>query len=60
MENTQKVKLPGIHKMEKRELIQVNGGNAFFIAIGVAAFVEIIADWDNFKNGLTGKKEIPR
>lgn len=57
MENAHCLKMPHIKTLRKNELIQVKGGNAFFIGIGIAAFVEIISDWDNFKNGLAGRKE---
>lgn len=38
---------------------KLNGGflPALLVGIGIAAFAEIISDWDNFKNGLTGKPE---
>ncbi|HER09063.1 MAG TPA: hypothetical protein ENO20_09155 [Bacteroides sp.] len=37
---------------------KLNGGILPFLAgIGIAAIAEIISDWDNFKNGLTGKPE---
>lgn len=41
---------------EQRE---VNGG--FFLeALLVAAVIAVIADWDNFKGGLSGKPEIAK
>ncbi|HDS07564.1 MAG TPA: hypothetical protein ENO05_08050 [Bacteroides sp.] len=38
---------------------KLNGGflPALLVGIGIAAVAEIISDWDNFKNGLTGKPE---
>jgi spore coat polysaccharide biosynthesis protein SpsF (cytidylyltransferase family) len=60
MENTQSLKMPVIKALKKNELVRVNGGNPFLIGIGIAAFVEILSDWDNFKNGLAGRKESTR
>lgn len=37
---------------------EINGGILpFLVAIGIAATAEIIRDWDNFKNGITGQPE---
>lgn len=36
---------------------EINGGNPFLVAIAVVAIGQIILDWDNFKNGLTGRPE---
>ncbi len=37
---------------------ELNGGIApFFVALGIAVVEAVIADWDNFKNGLTGEPE---
>ena len=50
MESFKEIPLP-----EQQEL---NGGIApFLAALGIAVFVAVIADWDNFKNGLTGQPE---
>jgi hypothetical protein len=50
MESFKEIPLP-----EQQEL---NGGIApFLAALGIAVFVAVIADWDNFKNGLTGQSE---
>ncbi len=35
--------------------MEVDGGVFPWVAIGVAVFVQIICDWDNFERGLTGK-----
>ncbi len=41
-----------------QEQQRLNGGVLpFLLAIGVVAVTEIIRDWDNFKNGLTGEPE---
>ena len=41
-----------------REQQELNGGIApFFAALGIAVVEAIIADWENFKNGLTGNPE---
>lgn len=41
-----------------QEQQRLNGGALpFLLAIGVVAVTEIIRDWDNFKNGLTGEPE---
>ncbi|MDD4227516.1 MAG: hypothetical protein WCY58_10775 [Mariniphaga sp.] len=57
MEHTKSFEMPRIQVLKKNELAQVKGGNPFLIGIGIAAFVEIASDWDNFKNGLAGRKE---
>ena len=37
---------------------KLNGGIApFLVALGIALVEAVIADWDNFKNGLTGNPE---
>ncbi len=43
-----------IPEAEQQEL---NGGNPFLIALAVVCAAQIILDWDNFKNGLTGRPE---
>jgi len=54
---------PELHTGSFREIPaeeqqQMNGGALpFLAAIGVIAVAQIILDWDNFKNGLTGKPE---
>jgi len=41
-----------------REQQELNGGILPFIAaVSVVAIARIIADWDNFKNGLMGRVE---
>jgi len=50
MESFREIPLP-----EQQEL---NGGIApFLVALGIAVVEAVIADWDNFKNGLTGQPE---
>jgi len=36
---------------------EMNGGNPFLVALAVVCAAQIILDWDNFKNGLTGRPE---
>jgi len=37
---------------------EINGGIwPIIVSIGIIAIEEVIRDWDNFKNGLTGKPE---
>ena len=42
------------------ELQELNGGNPFLIAIAVVFVAQMILDWDNFKNGITGHPEESR
>jgi hypothetical protein len=46
-----------IRDLTLTEQKEVNGG-ILWEALIVAAFVAVIADWDNFKAGLAGKPEI--
>lgn len=49
----------GFREIPVTEQQMLNGGfwPAFLVGIGIASVAEIISDWDNFKNGLTGKPE---
>ena len=41
-----------------QEQLEINGGFIqFLVLVGAAAVTQIILDWDNFKNGLTGRPE---
>jgi hypothetical protein len=47
-------------EISKTEACRINGGGIIpSLAAGliIAGFVEIIRDWDNFKNGLAGRRE---
>lgn len=50
----------GLSPLSVEEEYRTKGGSflaLFLIAAGSAAVKAIIDDWDNFKNGLTGKPE---
>jgi len=52
------LKINGFREMSLPEQQELNGGILQFLAgVAIAATVEIIRDWDNFKNGLTGRPE---
>ena len=59
------LELMGVQEMNVQEMKDENGGIAFWaaVAIGVligtavGANVQIMSDWDNFKNGLLGLAE---
>jgi len=50
-------------EISKSELAMINGGG-FWPALGagliIAGVVQIISDWDNFKNGVAGRREIKK
>lgn len=49
-----------VKEISKTEARGINGGSIIpSLAAGliIAGFVEIIRDWDNFKNGLAGRLE---
>jgi hypothetical protein len=50
------LELMGVQEMDAKELKEKNGG-LLWQALVVAAFVEIISDWDNFKRGIQGLPE---
>jgi hypothetical protein len=48
----------GFHPLNLREEAETTGGAWQIIgALGIAAAVQIMSDWDNFKNGLFGRPE---
>lgn len=50
--------IENFNEIPVQEQQDINGGFLqFLIAIGVIGVAEIIRDWDNFKNGLTGRPE---
>lgn len=57
MDNTQVLRLRSIPELSRNELQKVHGGHPLIYGLAIAAFAGIIADWDNFKNGLAGRKE---
>lgn len=47
-------------ELNESELRQIEGGSIFAalaVGLAIAAFSQIIGDWDNFKNGLAGRRE---
>lgn len=52
----QNYQITDLTSIEKKE---INGGVAWG-ALVIAAVVAVIADWDNFKAGLSGKPEIKK
>ena len=60
--NFENLKTNGLVEMSSSELEETNGGMLWYVAIAVgvaiASATEIISDWDNFKNGLTGSPEV--
>ena len=47
-------------ELSESELKQIEGGSiigGLAIGLAIAAFVQIIGDWDNFKNGFAGRLE---
>jgi len=47
-------------EISSSEAAAINGGGilpSLVAGLVIAAFVEIIGDWDNFKNGLAGRRE---
>lgn len=50
--------LNNFQEIPGKEQQLVNGGGAgFLVAFASIAFAQIVLDWDNFKNGLTGQPE---
>jgi lactobin A/cerein 7B family class IIb bacteriocin len=51
----------GLIELNNEELKKISGGFGFLVAVAIglsiAAGAEIFNDWDNFKNGLAGRKE---
>jgi bacteriocin-like protein len=50
-------------ELSESELRQIEGGS-FWVALGIGvaitAWSQIVSDWDNFKNGLAGRRETTR
>ena len=50
--------IENFNEIPVQEQQDINGGFwQILISIGIMAVGEIIDDWDNFKNGLTGRPE---
>ena len=50
--------IENFNEIPVQEQQDINGGFwQIVISIGIMAVGEIIDDWDNFKNGLTGRPE---
>jgi hypothetical protein len=50
-------------ELSESELRQIEGGSivgGFLAGLALATFVQIIGDWDNFKNGLAGLPEVKK
>lgn len=48
-------------EIKEPELMMINGGGilpSLIAGLIIAGAVEIINDWDNFKNGLAGRREV--
>ncbi len=50
-------------ELSESELGQIEGGS-FWVALGVGILItswsQIVGDWDNFKNGIAGRRETAR
>jgi lactobin A/cerein 7B family class IIb bacteriocin len=47
-------------ELSESELRQIDGGSilgGLALGLAIAAFAQIIGDWDNFKNGFAGRLE---
>lgn len=54
----QKLAIKQFSEIPPNEQHEINGGILpVLISVGLMAIGQIIEDWDNFKNGLTGKPE---
>ena len=50
--------IENFNEIPLQEQQDINGGFLqILISFGIIAVAEIIGDWDNFKNGLTGRPE---
>jgi hypothetical protein len=50
-------------ELNQTELATINGGGilpSLFTGLVIAGIVEIISDWDNFKNGIAGRREVKK
>jgi len=48
-------------EISESELTTINGGGiipSLVAGLIIAGIVQIISDWDNFKNGIAGRREI--
>ena len=53
-----KLAIENFNEIPAQEQQDINGGFwPFVVALGLLAIDNIINDWDNFKNGLTGRPE---
>ncbi len=53
-----KLAIENFNEIPVQEQQDINGGFwQIIISIGIVVVDEIINDWDNFKNGLTGRPE---
>jgi bacteriocin-like protein len=46
-------------ELSESELRQIEGGSILG-GLAIAAFAQIVGDWDNFKNGLAGRPEVKK
>jgi hypothetical protein len=49
--------------LSESELRQIEGGSfigALAAGVLITAWAQIVSDWDNFKNGLAGRREVKR
>lgn len=52
--------IAGFSELSPVELQKASGGiHPILIGAAIAALGQIIVDWDNFKNGLLGRPEVP-
>ncbi len=62
--NSLKTTPKGLIALSKKEVKEVNGGLGLLPAIVVgciiAAFAEIVSDWDNFERGFKGEPYQPK
>lgn len=50
-------------ELSESELRQIDGGSflgALAAGVAITAWAQIVSDWDNFKNGLAGRRELTR
>jgi bacteriocin-like protein len=50
-------------QLSESELKQIEGGSilgGLALGLAIAAFAQIIGDWDNFKNGFAGRPEVKK
>ena len=50
--------IENFNEIPLKEQRDINGGFwQYFVSVAIVDIAEIIEDWDNFKNGLTGQPE---